>query len=564
MSQALYRKWRPGRFEDLIGQEHITRTLQNSVAADRVSHAYLFCGPRGTGKTTSARLLAKAVNCLHEDLTQRPCNECRVCQAVANGRYLDLIEIDAASNTGVDDMRDLRDKVNFSPNEGRFKVYIIDEVHMLSTAAFNALLKTLEEPPPHVKFVLATTEEHKVPITIKSRCQQFNFRLLSIPEISDRLRWLAKQEDFEIESDAVGMIARQGAGSMRDAESLLDQLVVSAGDVVTAERTQMVLGTASNTAVLSLTDAWLDGDGATGVQIIHDALGSGTDARQFCRQLVAYLRQMLLLQAAGKEMPFEGTDEQKQAMLGQAQRAPRQGLIEAVRAYSEAALTQASSWQPQLPLELAFIDMLPESPAVIVKRVEKVVSEKKVEKVAVAAPQSQPQPPVKKVQSAKRVEVEGEETETAVQETETAATPSTDKGQTEKQAVEPEPIKATSPAESTPQASQQLTLEAVTAKWRELVNQAGEQNRNLVALLSMGKPLAVDGNCLIIGFDFPIFKEKFDNTKNAAQQISDILSQLTHTKSIVRGVISSEYSVVISKKDIEGLAEELGGVVEGK
>ncbi len=557
MSQALYRKWRPGRFEDLIGQEHITRTLQNSVTADRVSHAYLFCGPRGTGKTTTARLLAKAVNCLHEDLGERPCNECRVCKAVANGRYLDLIEIDAASNTGVDDLRDLRDKVNFSPNEGRFKVYIIDEVHMLSTAAFNALLKTLEEPPPHVKFVLATTEEHKVPITIKSRCQQFNFRLLTIPEISKRLRWMAEQEDFTIEPDAVGMIARQGAGSLRDAESLLDQLVVSAGDVVTVERTQMVLGTASNTAVISLTDAWLDGDGATGVQIIHDALSSGTDARQFCRQLVAYLRQLLLLQAAGKEMPFEGTDEQKEAMLVQAQHAPRQGLIEAVRAYSEAALTQASSWQPQLPLELAFIDMLPDVPVgtmTPIPTMKKVVSEKKVESVAVkATSQPQSQPPVEKVQPAKHV----------VEEKEMASTSPTVSNQTREQVIEPESIKTESPAEPTPQASQPLTLETVTAKWRELVNQAGQQNRNLVALLNMGKPLAVEGNCLIIGFDFPIFKEKFDNTKDAAQQISDILSQLTNTKSIVRGVISSEYSVTISKRDLEGLADELGGVVEG-
>ncbi|KAA3664280.1 MAG: DNA polymerase III subunit gamma/tau, partial [Chloroflexi bacterium] len=265
MSQALYRKWRPARFEDVIGQEHITCTLQNSVAADRVGHAYLFCGPRGTGKTTLARLLAKAVNCLHDDVAERPCNECRICQAVNDGRFLDLIEIDAASNTGVDDMRDLRDKINFSPNEGRFKVYIIDEVHMLSTAAFNALLKTLEEPPPHVKFVLATTEEHKVPITIKSRCQQFNFRLLTTVEIKQRLAWMADKEGFTIVPDAMTMIARQGAGSLRDAESLLDQLVMAPDDVITVERTQMVLGTASETAVINITDAWLSSDGATGL-----------------------------------------------------------------------------------------------------------------------------------------------------------------------------------------------------------------------------------------------------------------------------------------------------------
>ena len=346
MSQALYRKWRPGRFEDVVGQEHITQTLQNSVASDRVGHAYLFCGPRGTGKTTSARLLAKAVNCLADDPAKRPCNECRVCIAVNEGRFLDLIEIDAASNTGVDDIRELREKVNFAPNEGRFKVYIIDEVHMLSTAAFNALLKTLEEPPAHIKFVLATTEEHKVPITIKSRCQQFNFRLFTVEEIEERLGWLAQKEAFTIEPEALHMIAREGSGSLRDAESLLDQLVISPGDTITAERTRMVLGTASNTAVISLTDAWLKGDGSAGLETIHDALASGTDARQFCRQMVAYLRQLILLQAAGKELPFDGTDEQKAEMLAQAQRAPRKLLISALRAFNDAAMTPAGSWQP--------------------------------------------------------------------------------------------------------------------------------------------------------------------------------------------------------------------------
>ncbi|MFQ5436402.1 MAG: DNA polymerase III subunit gamma/tau, partial [Anaerolineae bacterium] len=246
MSQALYRKWRPARFEDVVGQEHVTRTLQNSVAADRVGHAYLFCGPRGTGKTTLARLLAKAVNCLHDDPAERPCNQCRICQAVNDGRFLDLIEIDAASNTGVDDIRDLRDKINFAPSDGRYKVYIIDEVHMLSTAAFNALLKTLEEPPPHAKFVLATTEEHKVPLTIKSRCQQFNFRLLTTAEIRQRLEWLAAQEGLTVEPEALLLVARQGAGSIRDAESLLDQLIIAPGETIMLERAQQVLGTATD------------------------------------------------------------------------------------------------------------------------------------------------------------------------------------------------------------------------------------------------------------------------------------------------------------------------------
>jgi len=300
MSQALYRKWRPARFDQVVGQEHVTRTLQNSVAADRVGHAYLFCGPRGTGKTTSARLLAKAVNCLHEDAEERPCDECRNCIAINEGRFMDLIEIDAASNTGVDDIRDLRDKINFAPSEGRFKVYIIDEVHMLSTAAFNALLKTLEEPPSHAKFVLATTEEHKVPMTIKSRCQQFNFRLLTLQEIIGRLRWLADTEGLQIEDGVYSLVAQHGAGSLRDSESLLDQLVGAPDELITVAKAQAVLGTAANESVASLTEAILTADGVEGLSVIHEALSTGTDARQYCRQMVSYLRDLLLLQTTGE------------------------------------------------------------------------------------------------------------------------------------------------------------------------------------------------------------------------------------------------------------------------
>ena len=533
MSQALYRKWRPARFDQIIGQQHITRTLQNSVAADRIGHAYLFCGPRGTGKTTLARLLAKAANCLHDDPAQRPCNQCTICKAINAARFLDLIEIDAASNTGVDDMRDLREKINFAPNQGRYKVYIVDEVHMLSTAAFNALLKTLEEPPAHAMFVLATTEEHKVPLTIKSRCQQFNFRLLTIAEITQRLEWLAGKESLTIEPAALDLIARQGAGSLRDSESLLDQLIVAPGDTITLERAQMVLGTASNAAVITLTDAWLNADGAEGLRIIHNALASGADARQFCRQIVAHLRQMLLLQAAGADLALEITTDHKNALLAQAQRAPRQQLIAAIKRFNDAALHPASSWQPQLPLELAFIEMLPAAPApdyIAPIRTESASPEQHAAEAAPAAtPESKSEPVFDEVDEFES-EVVGE---TAV-------------------FREPEPVS---------QPTHNLTLETFQTQWPAMMAQIGQQNKNLPALLAMSKPLAVEVDTLILGFDYPIFKKKFDDTPGAAKEMGELFSSLLKTKCNVRCVVTSEYTVPISKVEFQALAEELGGIV---
>ena len=351
MSQALYRKYRPKGWDKVIGQGHVVQTLQNAIAADRVGHAYLFAGPRGTGKTTLARLLAKAVNCLDPDLKKRPCNECVTCKAVNENRFMDLIEIDAASNTGVDDIRDLRDKINFSPSQGKYKIYIIDEVHMLSTQAFNALLKTLEEPPPHAIFILATTEIHKIPATVLSRCQRHEFRRVPLDEILANLKHIVQAEGIKAEGEALVLIARQATGSVRDAQSLLDQLS-SMGSTITLELAQTVLGTATSQTVLDVIGSIRDRQPAAGLNAIHGALDSGADARTLARQVVEYLRDLMLIQMGNGDQ-VESTKELKARMAEDAKAFPTTDVLRLMKSFNEAAADTRGGWQPSLSLELA-------------------------------------------------------------------------------------------------------------------------------------------------------------------------------------------------------------------
>ena len=352
MSEVFYRKWRPKSLGAVVGQEAITTTLKQAVSQGRVAHAYLFCGTRGTGKTSTARILAKAVNCLAPQ-NGEPDNECRICVSVNEGRALDLIEIDAASNRGIDDIRDLSDKIRFSPNEARLKVYIIDEVHMLTEPAFNALLKTLEEPPAHAMFILATTEAHKVPLTIISRCQRFDFRRIPLDQMAAKLAEICDAEGIEASPDALRLISRVANGGLRDAENLLEQAIVSYGSPVSEDNVRRLLGLGGDETALALAAHIVGKSVGDGISAVNAAAEQGSDLRQLLRQTLEYLRALLLIKA-GAAPHFGYSDEISQRLSALASDAPMEHLVHSLKTFAAVSMRRDSA--SPLPLELAMVE----------------------------------------------------------------------------------------------------------------------------------------------------------------------------------------------------------------
>ena len=353
---ALYRRWRPESFADLVGQEHISRTLSRAVTSGQTSHAYLFTGPRGTGKTSTAKILARALNCA-EGPTLTPCGVCDSCRSISDGSSMDVFEIDAASNRGIDEIRDLRESVKFAPTEGHYKIYIIDEVHMLTTEAFNALLKTLEEPPERVIFILATTEPHKVPATIQSRCQRYDFHRITVTEIRDRLLYVCKESDIAAEEDALGIIAAQADGGMRDALSILDQCMALAEGTLTAERVQEALGLVGRAWIRRMAGEIAARDAAALIAQLSELLQSGRELKQVLAELAQYFRQLMIAGVGGAVSAAELCAGDAEELRMDVAQFTQEEIMSILRRLNETMQELRTSPQPRIAVETLLIGL---------------------------------------------------------------------------------------------------------------------------------------------------------------------------------------------------------------
>ncbi|MBI2849303.1 MAG: DNA polymerase III subunit gamma/tau [Chloroflexi bacterium] len=485
-SPVLYRKWRSQTFAELVGQEHITRTLLNALSTGRVAHAYVFCGPRGTGKTSTARLLAKAVNCL-ENGRGEPCGVCSMCQAITEGRAIDLIEIDAASHTGVDDVRELRERVNFAPNQSRFKVYIIDEVHMLSTAAFNALLKTLEEPPPHTIFVLATTEVHKIPLTILSRCQRFDFRRIPLSSLLDRLQHICQQEGFTITPEALELLAKNATGSLRDALNLLEQAVSYYGAQIELPMIQRLLGITADARLEEMAAHVLSRNLTEGLNTINQVASDGVDLRQFSRELVEYFRHLLLAKANASSL-IDATPETLQEIQKAAEKVSAPELLLAIKLFHQVDF-RFDAHSP-LPFELALTEYV-------------------LQNTGESLPDYQPAPPREAFREKKASA--GPKAVPSLQETENNAP-------------------SGFPAE---------VVGKLAADWAEILTAMRKSNKVIEALLRSCKPLALEDNAVVLECYHLYHKQKVEDPKNL-KLVEEVIARVMGNRYQVRCVLAPQ------------------------
>lgn len=531
-TQSLYRKYRPTSFDsaELVGQDHIVRTLRNAIARERVAHAYLFCGPRGTGKTSTARLLAKAVNCLDPDPERRPCNACEACIAINEARATDIIEIDAASNRGIDDMRDLREKVRYAPSQLRTKFYIIDEAHQLTKEAFNAFLKTLEEPPPNTVFVLATTDVDKLPDTIASRCQRFDFRRIAPDVMAQHVRGVCEREGICIDEDALDIVVRRAFGGMRDALSLVDQLATAAGEtsegVITIDLVRRMLGISAEGWEYDLAEALAGRDVPGGLRVISQAVDGGQDMRSFGRRVLDLLRLMLLVRAGADPVEAKGN----QRLVELAGRFELPELLAIIRHFHDIDYKIRTGGFPQLPIELAFLGALVEQPRGIASANVPVALLPDVGRPAEHVPHARPHAPARETATPHRERPSG-----SVPSRQPAATSWSAPPRAERAAdpVAREPVR---PMRAGPPSA---VVQTLIAGWERIRTEVKAVDRKVEALMRETDPVEVQGNDLRVVAAYPFHASKL-NDPRIRQIIEDAIERVIGTRLAVTVVAREE------------------------
>ncbi|AQS54437.1 DNA polymerase III subunit gamma/tau [Novibacillus thermophilus] len=506
--RALYRVWRPQTFSDIVGQQHVTRTLQNALRQQRFSHAYLFSGPRGTGKTSAAKVMAKAVNC-EQGPAPEPCNACEACQQITNGSILDVVEIDAASNRGIEEIRDLRDKVKYAPTEVRTKVYIIDEVHMLTPEAFNALLKTLEEPPSHVLFILATTEPHKLPLTIVSRCQRFDFHRVSPEIMVERLKHVCEQEGIQADESALSFIARVSEGGLRDALSLLDQAYASGGDCITENVVRTIVGTVADSSFHQIVTFIAERKTAQMLDMVSELVQEGHDPEKFAEDFLGYLRDMLLVKTAPNLPETEQLLKIQPSLAELAEQFTEEAVFAMMEEANDALSQMRRTNQPRIMLELLLVKLTHVSNerqqvksselASLIKRVEQL--EQDVRKRSVQAAHRQGE--VAKEDGADAVKIDGSKRKSS------EMSPS----QLQKVRAVLERADAAS-------------LANIKDVWPDILASVKERKITVHAWLIDGVPTAADEGHLVLAFKNVIHRETTEKPDHK-QLIEEVIEQVT-------------------------------------